>query len=139
MAEKPERVTDLIFRLKSKCLENERKIMKQSHLSVSEFHGIDKLNPGEVVSGKLLSEKMDLSPSRASRIAEKMVKKGFLKRECDPRDRRRCNLELSAQGIEVKRKIEDMRSGCEMKFRKIFSRKEFADFAINIEKTIEIL
>jgi DNA-binding MarR family transcriptional regulator len=134
-----ERVTDLIFLLKSKCLENELEIMKQSNLSASEFHGIDKLNPGEIVSGKSLSQKMDLSPSRASRIVEKMVKKDFLLRECDPLDRRRCKLVLSEKGIEIKKKIEMMRSDCEKKIREIFSRKEIASFSLGIEKTIKVL
>ena len=139
MNQKPERVMDLISVLKSKCLENELKIMKESNLSASEFNGIDKLNPAEVVTGKLLSEKMGLSPSRASRVVERMVRKGFLKREYDSRDRRRCNLELSERGIDIKNKIEEMRAGCEMRFRKMFTRREFAEFAIHIEKTIEIL
>lgn len=139
MNQKPERVMDLIVILKSKCLENEMKIMRESNLSVSEFNGIDKLTPGEIVSGKLLSEKMDLSPSRASRVVERMVRKGFLIRAYDSRDRRRCNLELSEKGIDIKNRIEAMRAGCEMKFRKMFTRKEFADFAFHIEKTLKIL
>lgn len=139
MPDRPGKVMDLIGLLNSKCHENEMKVMKQSGLSVSEFRAIDTLSPGEVVSGKSLSQKMGLSPSRASRVVERMVRNGFLIREYDPRDRRRCNLELSEKGIGVKKKIETMRTGCEQKFSKIFSRQEFSDFTAGIEKTIKIL
>jgi DNA-binding MarR family transcriptional regulator len=130
---------DLIFRLKSKCIENETEIMNESDLSKSEFNGIEKLNPGEVISGKHFSEKMDLSPSRASRIVERMVQKGFILRNFDTRDRRKCQITLSEKGLSVKRRIKRMRSTCEKKFLKMFTPQEIESFSQSIEKTIKIL
>jgi DNA-binding MarR family transcriptional regulator len=133
------KMMDLIFRLKSKCIENETEIMKESQLSRSEFNGIERLNAGELISGKLFSEKLDLSPSRASRIVERMVQKGFLVRNFDSSDRRKCQIALSDKGLKVKRQIKQMRSSCERKFEKMFSPQEIESFSQSIKKTIKIL
>ena len=101
MESQSDQMMDLIFRLKSKCIENETEIMKESKLSQSEFNGIEKLNPGELISGKHFSEKLDLSASRASRVVERMVQKGFLLRNFDSRDRRKCQIALSERGLEI--------------------------------------
>lgn len=139
MKPQSDKMMDLIFRLKSKCIENETEIMKESKLSQSEFNGIVKMNPGELISGKHFSEKLDLSPSRASRIVERMVQKGFLLRNFDSRDRRKCQIALSNRGLEIKRQIELMRSSCEKKFQKMFSPQEIQSFTRSIKKTIKIL
>lgn len=139
MESQSDQMMDLIFRLKSKCIENETKIMKESNLSQSEFNGIENLNPGELISGKHFSEKLDLSPSRASRIVERMVQKGFLLRNFDSRDRRKCQISLSDKGLKIKRQIKMMRSSCEKKFQKMFSPREIETFSRSIKKTIKIL
>lgn len=139
MEHRTERMMDLISRLKSKCIENETEIMKESNLSQSEFNGIEKLSPGEVVSSKHFSKKMALSPSRASRIVERMVKKGFILRNFDSMDRRKCQIGLSKKGLKTKRQIELMRSSCEKKFQKMFTRQEIESFSKSIKKTINIL
>ncbi len=139
MEHRTERMMDLISRLKSKCIENETEIMKESNLSQSEFNGIEKLNPGEVVSSKHFSKKMTLSPSRASRIVERMVKKGFILRNFDSMDRRKCQIGLSRKGLKIKRQIELMRASCEKKIQKMFTRQEIESFSKSIKKTINIL
>jgi len=139
MEHRTERMMDLISRLKSKCIENETEIMKESNLSQSEFNGIEKLNPGEVVSSKHFSKKMALSPSRASRIVERMVKKGFILRDFDSMDRRKCQIGLSKKGLKTKQQIELMRASCEKKFQKMFTRQEIESFSKSIKKTINIL
>ncbi len=139
MEHQTERMMDLISRLKSKCIENETEIMKESNLSKSEFNGIEKLSPGEVISSKHFSKKMVLSPSRASRIVERMVKKGFILRNFDSMDRRKSQIGLSKKGLKTKRQIELMRSSCEKKIQKMFTRREIESFSKSIKKTINIL
>lgn len=129
----------LIIRLKAKCVENETRIMRESNLSPSELHGLEHLNPGEVVSGKNFSDRMRLSPSRASRVVEKMVQKGFIVRHDDPNDRRKSEIFLSAKGERIKKKIEMMRGECEKKVRKKMTDQEFEHFTLGMKKTIQNL
>ncbi|MCK4835235.1 MAG: MarR family transcriptional regulator [Candidatus Aminicenantes bacterium] len=134
-----ESLMELIVRLKAKCIDNEIKIMEESNLSPSELHGIEQLNPKEVVSSKHFSKKMHLSPSRVSRVVEKMVQNGFLIRHDDPIDRRRCKILLSEKGETVKRKIEMMRRKCERKVRRTLTKREIEHFTLSIKKTIKSL
>jgi DNA-binding MarR family transcriptional regulator len=129
----------LIISLKAKCVENETKIMEDSNLSPSELNGIEQLNPGEVVSVKHFSQRMRLSPSRVSRVVEKMVQKGFIARHDDPHDRRRCEILLSKKGETVKRKIKMMRSRCEKNVRKTLTNEEIEHFTLSMKKTIQSL
>ena len=139
MKRQNESLMALIVRLKAKCVENETKIMEESDLSPSELNGIEQLNRGEVVSGKDFSKKMGLSPSRVSRVVEKMVQKGFLVRHSDPRDRRKCEIILSEKGGKVKRKIGMMRSRCERNIRKTLTDEEIEYFTLSMKKTIQSL
>ena len=56
---------------------------------------------------------MDLSLSRVSRIIDKLVIDGFLKRENDKNDRRIINIKLSKKGQDLKKQIENFRTECE--------------------------
>ncbi len=53
-----------------------------------------------------LSERMNLSPSRSSRIIDSLVKKGYLKRDVDDQDRRLTFLCLTKKGQKIKCDIE---------------------------------
>jgi MarR family transcriptional regulator, organic hydroperoxide resistance regulator len=68
---------DLIYRLKAGCIASEWRIMEETGLSPAEYNGIAAIAPRESISGNALSQKMGLSPSRASRVIDKMVKNGY--------------------------------------------------------------
>ena len=91
-----ERLFDLIEQLKSRCVKNELIIMEEANISLAEYNGISALDPEERVCGNDLSRKMNLSPSRASRVIDKLVKNGYLLREGDAADRRRCTISFFA-------------------------------------------
>jgi len=130
---------DLIFQLKMKCIHNELKIMEEANLSQAEYNGIVSINVGEVFCSTELSKKMNLSPSRASRVVEKLVQKGLLIRDGDPADRRRCQISLSENGIQIRKKIDKSQAICERKFREHFAQHEIEHFTSNLKRTIKIL
>ena len=78
-----ENLLDLIDRLKAGCIASEMRIREATGLSPAEYKGIAAVKPGETITGSVLSQKMALSPSRASRVIDKMVKNGYLVRQTD--------------------------------------------------------
>lgn len=115
---------DLVGQLKKCCQETELAFIARAKLSLAEFNGISALEPGERVCGNMLSRKMGLSPSRASRVIEKLVKNGFLVREIDPQDRRRCTICLAKKGVALKQQLKKIRRECEEKVRDQLSAQE---------------
>ncbi len=136
---KTKKLIDLIFRLKAGCVANEMKIMSESGLSPAEYNGIAALDPKDRISGNDISMKMNLSPSRASRVVDKMVQKGYLNREIDPADRRRCTIFLSNQGISLKQEIDRLKRKCEARIRDKLSQSEAEALRGTLEKVIDVI
>ncbi len=134
-----ESLVELIYRLKASCLVSESGIMEESGLSPAEYNGIAAMEPHETVCGSDVSRKMNLSPSRASRVIDKMVRNGYIKRETDTVDRRKCNITLAAKGVKIKKKIDRSRRNCESRLREHLSDKEIKAFSGALTKIIEVL
>lgn len=111
------RIVDDIFLLKRRCAFKIEDLSAEAGLSPREMAGLESLENGERVSGNELSRRMDLSPSRGSRIIEGLIRKGFLLRETDPDDRRAVLLSLSAIGLEQKRRVDELKDDCERLLR----------------------
>lgn len=136
---KSEPLMDLIYRLKAGCVASEVDIIEESGLSPAEYNGIAALDLHEKISGSAVSQKMNLSPSRASRVIDKMVRNGYLLREIDSGDRRKCNISLAEKGMKVKKRIQQLKSKCEKRIQDELSEKEIDSFSDTLKKLIEII
>lgn len=136
---KNENLLDLIDRLKFNCIAHEQRVMDETGLSPAEYHGIAAINPGEKINGSDVSRKLNLSPSRASRVIDKMVKNGYLERENDDIDRRICFITLAPKGVALKKKIDAFRLDCDKRIRKQLSSSEVEFFAGSIKKIIDVI
>jgi DNA-binding MarR family transcriptional regulator len=134
-----EKLIDMIEKLKSRCIKNELLIMEEAKLSPAEYNGISALDPEERVCGNTLSLKMNLSPSRASRVIDKLVRNGYLIREGDASDRRRCTISLAEKGILVKKRIEEIREDCEKRVITNLTDREMKYFTRSLKKINEVL
>lgn len=134
-----ESLIDLIYGLKARCVVTESEIMAETGLSPAEYNGLAAMEPGEMVCGSAVSQKMNLSPSRASRVIDKMVQHGYIHRETDTVDRRKCNISLAEKGIEVKKKIAILRDSCEDRLRKNLTDKEIRDFSHTLKKIVAVM
>lgn len=134
-----ERLFDLIEQLKSRCIRNELIIMEEANLSPAEYNGISALEPEERVCGNVLSRKMNLSPSRASRVIDKLVRNGYLVREDDAVDRRRCTISLAEKGVRVKKRIEEIKRDCERRVTTSLTDREKEYFTRSLKKLNEVL
>ncbi|HLP47740.1 MAG TPA: MarR family winged helix-turn-helix transcriptional regulator [Candidatus Kapabacteria bacterium] len=133
-----ESLLDLIDRLKAGCIANEWRMMEETGLSPAEYNGIAALKPHENINGSDLSQKMALSPSRASRVLDKMVKNGYLLRENDAHDRRKCTISLAKKGLDIKKKIAKLKTDCEQKIRERLSEPEIEAITAGLKKIIDV-
>lgn len=127
------------MQLKTRCVKNELQMMDETDLSPAEYNAILALERGEKVCGNDLSQKMSLSPSRASRVIDKLVRNGYLERENDAVDRRRCTISLADKGIKVKRKIEKIKKDCERKVTATLTDLEKEYLTRSLKKINEVL
>ena len=96
---------ELILRLKHFCHCNERKISTYCQINLAELKGIKAMGRDEAITCSDFSKRINLSPSRSSRIIDNLVKKKLLLRKTREDDRRSILLYLTKKGWELKENI----------------------------------
>ncbi len=98
-------IYDLIIKLKliGHCTEN--RISSSCKLSLSELNGIIVMRGEQAITCSDFSKKINLSPSRTSRIIDHLVRKGLILRKTKEKDRRTTLLFLTKKGQKVQAKI----------------------------------
>ncbi|MBN1602942.1 MAG: MarR family transcriptional regulator [Chitinispirillaceae bacterium] len=104
---------DTILDIGQQCLLQRQGMSVQADISQIDFAVIDILDSGEKVSCNDLANKLNLSPSRCSRIVERLLRKGYVERKPDPEDRRAIEVSLTTKGGRIKRDIEKLKTECE--------------------------
>ena len=132
------KLVDLIIKLKKGCMEDEKQIRALCNVSLSEYKAIMEINTTERVTCNALSKKMGLSPSRGSRIIDRLVRKKYLIRMTNSKDRRSFVLSLSSKGVKIKDDIERERNSCEKRIREKLSIKEFNRIKEGLELVTKI-
>ena len=93
-----EMLANLTFNLLARCQEKESRLAEKHNLLEAEFKCLRLMSSEENPNNKEIAEKMNLSPSRITRIMDGLVKKGYMVREIDNTDRRNMILSLSKKG-----------------------------------------
>ncbi len=107
------RFFELILAIKRKCQRNEDQIQAELELSQAEFNALIVLDEGQEVSGCAFAERMALSPSRGSRVLDKLVTDGYVKTAAGSADRRAIVVSLTPRGRRAKQRIIDHMEACE--------------------------
>src|SRR4030067_1068657 len=94
-------LADLTFKLLANCQEKEARLAEQYGLTQAEFRCLRLFGTKEISNNKHIAERMNLSPSRLTRIIDGLVKKAYMTREIDSDDRRNMRVTLSKQGTEI--------------------------------------
>jgi DNA-binding MarR family transcriptional regulator len=132
-------ITDLIHSLRLKCVSNDDQIRSKTPLSPSEYRAVVSLNPHDQISSASFSERLGLSPSRGSRVIDKMVANGFIMRNTLKDDRRAQVISLAPEGINLKKRINKLMCECEEKIRKQMSDVEYSTVESSLKRLISIL
>lgn len=112
--EKLSGIMDMVYELKKKCVQMDQQLMDELNLSQSELLFFSSLDNCQGISSPELARNMGLSPSRISRVVDKLVINGFLDRDIDSTDRRVISLCLTEKGKLIRGTIAKARNACEM-------------------------
>ena len=98
-------IYESILKLKYFCQCHESRISSSCQITLAELKGIKAIEEEQDVSCSDFSKRINLSPSRGSRIIDSLVRKGLLSREIKDNDRRSIYLSLTNKGKKVKKEI----------------------------------
>ncbi len=93
-----ERLADLTFSLLARCQEKEAWLAEGHGLFQAEFKCLRLFGSNESLNNKEIAKRMNVSPSRSTRIIDGLEKKGYMQREIDQTDRRNMRVFLSRRG-----------------------------------------
>ena len=93
-----EQLANLTFSLLANCQEKEIRLAEVHSLTQAEFRCLRLFGSDESINNKAIAERMNLSPSRLTRIIDGLVQKEYIIREIDPNDRRNMRVCLSHKG-----------------------------------------
>jgi len=134
-----QKIYQIILKLKRFCTCNEDKISSSCHISVAELKGISAIEYQESVSCSGLSQKMNLSLSRGSRIIDNLVRKGYLFREIKDQDRRTTLLYLTKRGKKLKYEIKREQKAFEDMLTSKLSSQEIKSIKKGLETLEKVL
>lgn len=106
------------------CLNESMKLCRTAGISRQESNLLISLEPGEYFTCNEVAKKMDLSPSRVSRIVDKLIIKGYLDRKTSSSDRRSIVLSLTNSGKKCREQVENGKEQCEKRLRQHLNEKE---------------
>jgi DNA-binding MarR family transcriptional regulator len=132
-------IMDMIYQMKKKCAYIDQKLMDELNLSQSELQFFSSLDNCMVINSNELGRTMGLSPSRVSRVVDKLVLNGYLDRSTDTSDRRAIVLCLTQKGKEIKDRISQERLHCEKQVLKVLPEEEIQKFHDIMGKIINTL
>jgi DNA-binding MarR family transcriptional regulator len=130
---------ELIITLMKKCQLTEEKIRQDFGLSTAEYNGLLAINANEKMLCRTFSIKMGLSTSRGSRVIDRLTRKGYLKGEAIPGDRRTLQISMTRKGRVLKRQIVEKMDECENKMLSSLSAKQRADVRGALEILAELM
>ena len=93
-----ERLADLTFSLLARCQEKEAWLAEEHGLFQAELKCLRLFGSNETLNNKEIAKRMNLSPSRLTRIIDGLASRGYMMREIDQSDRRNMRVFLSRRG-----------------------------------------
>jgi DNA-binding MarR family transcriptional regulator len=137
--EKGSEILSLVYEMKRKCAAIDNQLMESLRLSQSELLFFSSLDQCTGISSPELAKNMGLSPSRISRVIEKLVVDGYLDRNVDKSDRRAITLCLTESGKMVRSEISKSRNECETRLLNVLQESDVEKFREIISKMIREL
>jgi DNA-binding MarR family transcriptional regulator len=132
-------ILGLVYEMKRKCSDIDAQLMEHLHLTQSELLFFSSLDQCTGINSPELARNMGLSPSRISRVIEKLVVDGYLDRNIDKSDRRAITLCLTENGKKIRSEIEKSRQECEAKLLQVIPDTDVEKFRDIISRMIKEL
>jgi len=110
------RLFELILAVRRKCQGSEERIQRELGLSPAEFNALTVMDDVGEITGCEFAKEMVLSPSRGSRVLDRLVTDGYVKTRVRPQDRRTILISLTPKGRKTRLKMFDHMKDCESRF-----------------------
>jgi len=133
------RVYEQIIAIRKKCQETEDKIRSELDITLAEYKGLLALKPKDKIFAANYSAMMHLSPSRGSRIIERLIKRDFIQLDPVPNNRRSIHVSLTSAGIQMQKRIDRKMEECEKKVLSQLSNQQVKDIQKSLEILLEVL
>lgn len=91
-------LANLTFNLLTRCQEKDVRLARKHGLRKAEFKCLRIFGANENLNNSQISQMMNLSPGRLTRVIDGLVRKGYLLRDIDENDRRFMRITLSRRG-----------------------------------------
>ncbi len=134
-----ESITELVNRIRCKCVDHDTSLRESTSLSPAEFNVICSLEYGEEISGTDFAKKIGLSISRSSRIIDKMSKDDYLVVQRNDSDRRSISIQLTAKSESLKKEIEESHQKCNDRIFNALEKDEYETIMISLERLLSVL
>lgn len=129
-------ILSMVYEMKRKCAQVDQQLMDDLNISQSELLFFSALDNCKGLRSPELAKNMGLSPSRISRVVDKLVIDGYLDRNTDISDRRAITLCLTSKGKIIRNKIDKVREECEAGLLESISSEEVERFREIISKIV---
>jgi DNA-binding MarR family transcriptional regulator len=129
---------DSILELKNRCHLAEE-IGKEYSLSPKEIECVVEIGSGEVICSKNLSEQIGLSPSRGSRVINRLIDRGLIESALCRGDKRFNELSLTEDGRVCLDAIEQRKTECENEILKSLNTDERNTIVEGIDLLLKVL
>ncbi len=100
-----EKMAELVFILRQKCTAKDMVIVKRMNITPAEFNCLLQFLSNEQLAVKSLAERLHITPGGVTRIVTSLEKKGIVKRDIAPYDRRGIIVSLTRKGKDVVHQI----------------------------------
>lgn len=137
--DKGHELAQMISTLKCRCDYTDEEIRRKTPLSPAEYRGLLCIEDKETITAADFSKKMGLSPSRGSRVIDKMLEHDYLITERSTEDRRRVLITLGEKGINLKKEIAEAANECNRKISERLTDDEIEQIKSAIEYLIKVL
>ena len=129
----------LMIMVVKKCSLSEEKIRKEFKLSLAEYNGILALDNGEKILCNVFSKKMGLSPSRGSRVINRLIDKGYIVGTRLRDDKRGLVVSLSRKGKSMRARLAYRMNDCEKRILKHLSVKKRKEVKEALRILVEVM
>ncbi len=135
---KAQKLADITFKLKKICNEKESYFAQQFKLTSMEFRCLKYLKDCDFLIVKDLAYKMNLTPSRVTRLITSLENKKLVTRELDLDDRRNVRVMLNKKSKEMVEDLDQKHTELHAEVLSTVPQKEVEQMIDSIEKLYEV-
>ena len=132
-------IMQLVQEIKKRCSETDTNIDSLLHISQAEHSFFESSLKLKRLETTAIAQQMGLSPSRFSRVVDKMVQNNYIERVQNPNDRRAIKLSFTPKGRRVRKKLEEYKAKCDCNIEDRLSQEQIESIKRSLGLLLEVM